>query len=78
MIGFFLTVITMAKFWAICARVNETKIRKFEASSLVALDIRQKFYWPFNPEEGFKKKGKYGQIVTDKIYVYNVLKLTGK
>lgn len=65
-------------FWVVCARANETKIRKAKASALVVLNVVDKLYWPFKPEKGFQKKGKYGKIEKDNIHVYHILRMSGK
>lgn len=65
-------------FWAVCVRVNEKKVKKYESSEFYELNVLKKEYWPFNPEKGYTKKSKYGRVVAEDLIVYNILKLTGK
>lgn len=64
--------------WALCVRLNETKVKKFNTKDLFLLDVDRKLMSTFPSVDNVTKKQKYGVIVHQDIHVYNVYKVTGK
>jgi hypothetical protein len=64
--------------WALCVRLNETKVKKFDTEHVYLLDVDKKLMFKFPSEEKVNRKQKYGVIVREEIHVYNIFKVTGK